>query len=250
MNFGAQPHKLDASGRSSLYIFLSCHDNVEAFKILFETHCTVLIREKCHQNEYLLYSAAKFNRYNIVRYLMERHADLIDLSLQHGPNNESPLHAVVRNSNEELLTFFLSQRNVGVDYLDSFNRSPFMLSCKLGFFGVTKLLYDKGAQLDLCDHDGDTGLHYAASRNWSPIIELLICNGADVNARNKRGLSPYNVASYETTKSLIQYLTAKQLSFAFKRVRVIEDENSFLKSQLLSMLERIEKLERQQTPQQ
>ena len=129
--------------------------------------------------------------------------------------------------------------------MDNFCRSPFILACKLGFHSIAKLLYQRGAQIDLADSDGETGLHYAASRNWSPIIELLICNGADVNARNKRNQTPYQVASYETTRNLILFLTGKQLSYAFSRVKKVEEENSFLKTQLELLMDRVTKLEKQ-----
>ncbi|EFC47575.1 homeobox transcription factor [Naegleria gruberi] len=247
IEFGAQPHKYDINGRNAIYVLLSCQDNVEAFKVLFENNYKqYLIREKSNPNEYFLYSATKFNRSNIVKYIMTNYPNDFDFAIQHGACFESPLHAAVRNNNEELLSFLLSQPNVGVDTLDKNNRSPFMLACKLGLFSVTKLLYSYGAQIDLCDDELETGLHYAAERNWCPIIELLISNGADVNFRNKRGQTPYSVASYETTRNLIHYLSARQLNFVFKHVRRVEQENLFLKSQLEMLLDRVSKLENKQ----
>jgi len=102
LSLGAQLHKQDSTGRNALYMFLSCHDNVEVLGLLLSSNSNSFkfVKEKCHPTEYLLYSATKFNRLNAIKLIMETLSEHIDLQLQHGPNNETPLHAAVRNNNE------------------------------------------------------------------------------------------------------------------------------------------------------
>jgi ankyrin repeat protein len=50
---------------------------------------------------------------------------------------------------------------------------------------VILLLVDRGANVALPDTEGNTGLHFAAREGHHQILEVLINNGADVNAVNK-----------------------------------------------------------------
>lgn len=51
-----------------------------------------------------------------------------------------------------------------------------------------------GHPLVLCkDASGNTPLHYAAEGGYLPLCELLITNGANINAQNKSGETPYVV---------------------------------------------------------
>jgi uncharacterized protein len=56
------------------------------------------------------------------------------------------------------------------------------------------LALELGGDVRAVNDDGNTVLHGAAHIRLDPLIELLVTKGADVNARNARGLTPLMVA--------------------------------------------------------
>lgn len=54
--------------------------------------------------------------------------------------------------------------------------------------------------------DGRTKLHEACSNNDLATVRKLIENGADVNAKDKRGVSPLHKACASASSELIEYL--------------------------------------------
>jgi ankyrin repeat protein len=59
--------------------------------------------------------------------------------------------------------------------------------------------------------DGDTPLHYAAMEERLEMIEYLAKNGADINAKNNNGLTPYQRAlDAEQVKELLKRLGANE----------------------------------------
>ena len=80
-----------------------------------------------------------------------------------------------------------------------------------------KLHLDEGSDVNAKDEDGVTPLHWASSGDHKEIVELLIANGADVNAiivsgRNQ-GKTPLDWAEEKTADLLRKHggKTAKEL---------------------------------------
>lgn len=56
-----------------------------------------------------------------------------------------------------------------------------------------------GADLNAANLAGDTALHIAAARGYDTVIQWLVAQGARVNVRNKRGLTPLDAAMFGST---------------------------------------------------
>ena len=63
-------------------------------------------------------------------------------------------------------------------------RCPLSWAVQDGHKEIAELLIANGANVNANDHAGTAPLHRAAFRGWEEIAELLIAKGADVNARN------------------------------------------------------------------
>ena len=73
-------------------------------------------------------------------------------------------------------------------------------AAKAGFLNVIKLLLEKGAAIDATDNNGETPLFEAirstikSGEKQRAAIEALLVKGADPNVKNRKGLTPLQVA--------------------------------------------------------
>ena len=56
-----------------------------------------------------------------------------------------------------------------------------------------------GADVNAANQAGDTALHTAAAQGYDTVVQLLADHGAQVNAKNKRGLTPLAAAMFGST---------------------------------------------------
>jgi ankyrin repeat protein len=69
------------------------------------------------------------------------------------------------------------------------SRIQFIQFAAQGNFENVKRCLLSGEDVNAVDHSGCTALHAAAVANHFKIVELLLKNGADINARDKNVLS-------------------------------------------------------------
>ena len=64
--------------------------------------------------------------------------------------------------------------------------------------------------MNVADDGGLTPLHYAAEGLHKGMVEMLIAKGADVNAKDKEGLTPFDKAMMAESRRVIGDLGAKK----------------------------------------
>jgi ankyrin repeat protein len=69
---------------------------------------------------------------------------------------------------------------------------------------VARTALELGAKVSAATQTGDTALHAAASQALDSVVKLLVEKGADLEATNKRGLTPLGVALVPRPPSPIQ----------------------------------------------
>ncbi|GEM_PF-4833753 len=117
-----------------------------------------------------------------------------------------------------ILDLFLGH---GLELNDRHNPSePYLhLLANLGALEACKILHKKGADLNLCDHHGNTPLHIVATKGQYhkeqlEVARFLLANGAAHWAENAKGKTPLDIAQSfngheEVGKLLSPYKTPK-----------------------------------------
>ncbi|UZC80995.1 V198; CPXV-BR_202 V198 [Cowpox virus] len=100
-------------------------------------------------------------------------------------------HYKKSESYNELIKMLLNNGS-DVDKKDTYGNTPFILLCKHDIDNVE--LFEiclENANIDSVDFNGYTPLHYVSCRNKYDFVKSLISKGANVNARNKFGTTPF-----------------------------------------------------------
>ena len=71
---------------------------------------------------------------------------------------------------------------------------------------IAELLIDEGADMNARTQEGWAPLHWAVGNGYKENIELLIAKGADVNAKTKRGETPLDWVEEEKHKEIVDLL--------------------------------------------
>jgi ankyrin repeat protein len=203
----------------------------------------------CHVNDYsksdtnntlttALYGAIKSNDSSIVKYLIEKGANIHDkcesktpfhcaiaegylniskLLLEAGSNLdardircETPLFTAINNQNVEAVKFLLSN-GANPNVFDTYGNTALMnASGRKDRHEIIPLLLSRNVEVNAYNNTENTALHFLANGNVeSPEeIRLLVKRGAKVNDQNSYGYTPLHNACYmhnmETMKMLLR----------------------------------------------
>jgi ankyrin repeat protein len=73
---------------------------------------------------------------------------------------------------------------------------------------AVKMFVEAGAAVNAVNDTGNTALHYAAQTGSSRIVEFLAAKGATLDARNKQGKTPLDIANAKgPTATLLRRLS-------------------------------------------
>jgi ankyrin repeat protein len=130
----------------------------------------------------------------------EGHEEVVRILLHHGANpcfqddvGKTPLSLAAGFGHESLVDLFLE---LGLDpnVTDKMGWSPLLYAAQEGRLAVVRCLLDKGVQLDHTTPREDL-LPWAASHNFTSLIEILLDEGSDINQRDSQnGCTPLSYA--------------------------------------------------------
>ncbi|WP_265023276.1 ankyrin repeat domain-containing protein [Wolbachia endosymbiont (group A) of Epistrophe grossularia] len=154
-----------------------------------------------------LHCAAKNSHEEVVESLLGK--DGIDVNLA-DKNKDTPLHSVLKKGNIDInvLNALLRKEGIDVNLADKNKDTPLHSVLKKDNIDINvlnALLGAEGIDVNIEDkYEKKTPLHLAAQDNNQEIVEDLIRAGADVNKKDKNGDTPFDLATDDKIKTLLQ----------------------------------------------
>ncbi|XP_059468521.1 uncharacterized protein LOC132192539 [Neocloeon triangulifer] len=198
--------------------------------------CTKLFLR--HNSMDLFFVDEQFNLLNIAlvkghtsifKTILKNHPELVQMRNKYG---QQPIHLAAKFLNKEAVEHLLLVEDKSINYLTTYGRS--LLHTVVTAASRTEgqeildllkfLIVDKQMDVNARDHFGKTPLHFACK--FSPkfsVIELLIRNGADVNAACTVGNTALHVLAEEGLDKYLYIYCAALLCRSDARADVLND---------------------------
>lgn len=117
-----------------------------------------------------------------------------------------PLHRCAQNGDSRLMEL-LTSKDLEVDSVNDRGDTPLLLACRLGHYLMAVGLVARGADVNKANSlSGRSPLHEAAYIGHRAIAECLVHNGGKIDARDRAGLSPAELAAQAEKESVVKLL--------------------------------------------
>ena len=185
LNAGADPGITDADGHTWLHYASFGNCSSEFLQTIIKHGADVNATSK-HNKTALIIACQKCNE-DAISALLTARADTTIADTA----GDTCLHAAVsENCTKEVIKKIINH-GADVNAANKKNMTPLMNACQKGNIDGINVLLNAGADPGITDVDGHTWLHYAASGNCSSeFLQTIIKHGADVNAANKKNMTP------------------------------------------------------------
>jgi len=203
VDHGADPHTADTFGITPLHRAAEWRYGICACDLIDPGYCDIFDQgpplcgcgEKDEDDDYVLPLFSYVQDNTALLVLLEKGCDP-NVQDKHG---RTPLHFAAQNSNvsgEHVKT--LLEHGTDVNILDCNALNPLVYCSwrKGDVLPLAKLLLE-ALDFKYQDEDGDTALHLFARGNHPKALQLLLDNGADVNAVNKIRSTPAHEVVWE-----------------------------------------------------
>ena len=148
----------------------------------------------------------KENFLNIIEQLFNE-----DINLNYiDENGFSALHYAVDEGNFKICEILIKTKKININIKSKIdNKTPLHISCKNGYFDITKLLILNNADLNCLDNEKNNPLYYCVQGNYYEVAKMILSQNSDYNLiyyENIYGESPLSLAikSNEKIGSLLK----------------------------------------------
>ncbi|XP_022906707.1 ankyrin repeat domain-containing protein 17 isoform X2 [Onthophagus taurus] len=130
-----------------------------------------------------------------------------DINAQIETNRNTALTLACFQGRHEVVSLLLD-RKANVEHRAKTGLTPLMEAASGGYVEVGRVLLDKGADVNATPvpSSRDTALTIAADKGHVRFVELLLCRGASVEVKNKKGNSPLWLAANGGHLSVVELL--------------------------------------------
>jgi len=104
---------------------------------------------------------------------------------------------------------FLKKDAKLIDADDKNNKEPLHWAAEKGHLQVVEFLISQGADVNAKNVADETPLHYSAGYGYKDIVKLLVSKGAAVNEKTKQGHTPLSYATMRNQVDIMKFLIAK-----------------------------------------
>ncbi|QOD37972.1 ankyrin repeat domain-containing protein [Candidatus Wolbachia massiliensis] len=154
----------------------------------------------------LLHSAAAIGRVEIVKFFLEKGAD-VNTKVLHGV---TPLRVAAGNGHTETVNALLKVKGIDVNKTDHFGCTALHWAAQNGHTEVVRvLLAVEGIDINATDSGGRTALHVAAQKGHTEVVRVLLAvEGIGINATDSGGRTALHVAAQKGHTEVVRVLLA------------------------------------------
>jgi uncharacterized protein len=187
LDSGADPNTVDPSGETALMTAAKGGD-VESVRVLADAGAKIDTRDSAFQQTALM-MAVRENRTEVVRFLVEHHADVnVQTRTGQEPGWVLPNSVPGFGHGIGIIRGGLPER--GSRYFIPGGLTPLLYAARDGRLESAKILVDAGARLEMPDPNGITPLLMAISNNQIAAARFLIDRGANIDVSDWYGRTP------------------------------------------------------------
>ena len=128
-----------------------------------------------------------------------------------GPLPDLDIYTAAELGNVEDVRYFIEEKKVAVTQYSNGRTALHLAAWKNPRLDVLNLLIAQGANVNALNHANQTPLHLAAAGNPNPdILKYLIIQGADIHAKADDGSTPLHLASERNPNAAVLKLLIDQ----------------------------------------
>lgn len=137
---------------------------------------------------------------NIVTLLLDNKANI---RAKDGVDGAMAIHLASANGRNEVVKILLAKDPELVNIVDNRDNTPLHWAAMKDKTDTVKLLMENGANIEAKDMDGWTPLHYAAAFSSVETVQTLVDLGADKESKTKDGSNPMDYARRDDVKNYL-----------------------------------------------
>ena len=115
--------------------------------------------------------AALSNHLDALKILIHAEPDVAD---QRGWNGQTPLVAAAKNGHLDVVKYLTSLTQINLDVQDDDGYTALILATYNNHPNVVQWLMEKGASSSIVNNYGENALHWARTKNYTTVIQLLM----------------------------------------------------------------------------